>query len=238
MKYAVALLTFAVATPALAQSNAIQSDPEQFRELICELRGICDAEEQDKAWEAAIASRELGAVGPVKGPIATVTTLSSSKASSSNTRSSASRATAPRPTRTASRRSIAPRRPVAPIVAKVTDEIKGEAPLMVTFASNSSRLTRDGQVAVATFADVLRVDSALGTTDSKFLIEGHTDSVGDGEFNLELSQKRARAVVDALVELGFSQDRFVVEGKGETEPLDGRRGRDPLNRRVIAKAID
>lgn len=235
MKYAAFLLTFALATPAFAQSTSVQSDPEDFKEMICDLRGICDPGEQDKAWAAASERRELGLRGDAKGPIATVTNLSGSSAASN----SADRSERPKSRPVTRSRVIQNRRPPAqPMVAKVTAEVKGDAPLMVTFASGSAQLTPSSMSAVSTFANVLRYDEAAGKSDSKFLIEGHTDSVGLPNENQTLSQRRAQAVVDALVEMGFDAERFVVEGKGEAEPLDGRRGRDPVNRRVIAKAID
>lgn len=239
MKYAAALLTFAIAAPAFAQATSVQSDPEEFRKNICDIRGICDPAEQDKAWAVVTDRRPVGEVGEVKGLVSTLSNLGGSNAGSreasrpANNRPAAS---APRPA--ASRVISNRRRQAAPVIAVVTDEIKGNAPLMVTFASNSARLTKGSMSAVSTFADVLRLDDAMGRSNSKFLIEGHTDSAGDAIFNQSLSKERAEAVVAELVKMGFNAERFLIEGKGEAEPLDGRKGRDPLNRRVIAKAID
>ncbi len=52
-----------------------------------------------------------------------------------------------------------------------------------------------------------------------FSIEGHTDSDGAVDYNLELSSKRAVAVKTALSDLGISSDRLQTEGKGETTPV-------------------
>ena len=47
---------------------------------------------------------------------------------------------------------------------------------------------------------------------------GHTDSDGGDDFNLELSQNRAQAVVDYLVNVReVDPDRLEAEGRGETE---------------------
>ncbi len=54
----------------------------------------------------------------------------------------------------------------------------------------------------------------------KIEIGGHTDNVGDLSYNLELSQKRAKAVNDYLVEQGVDQLRLLYKGYGETEPVD------------------
>ncbi|MBC6999489.1 OmpA family protein [Cytophaga sp. FL35] len=51
-------------------------------------------------------------------------------------------------------------------------------------------------------------------------IVGHTDSDGDDQKNMQLSQKRAASVKNALVSIyNISSDRLTTEGKGETEPI-------------------
>ncbi|NLY04363.1 MAG: OmpA family protein [Campylobacter sp.] len=68
-------------------------------------------------------------------------------------------------------------------------------------------------------------------------LEGHTDSVGDANYNQKLSEKRAAAVKDVLVDFGISADRITTEGYGETQPIatnDTKEGR-AQNRRVEAK---
>ncbi len=65
-------------------------------------------------------------------------------------------------------------------------------------------------------------------------IEGHTDSQGSARFNLELSQKRAQAVVDYLVKKGVAKKRLFARGYGEEKPIatnDTALGR-AKNRRV------
>jgi len=46
----------------------------------------------------------------------------------------------------------------------------------------------------------------------------HTDHVGSDKFNFDLSQKRAQAAVDYLIQQGISPDRLVAKGYGETWP--------------------
>lgn len=57
-------------------------------------------------------------------------------------------------------------------------------------------------------------------TELKFEIDGHTDSDGQDQANLVLSQQRAAAVKDQLVSMGISQDRLTTKGFGETKPID------------------
>ncbi|UII26430.1 OmpA family protein [Fulvivirga maritima] len=53
----------------------------------------------------------------------------------------------------------------------------------------------------------------------KIEISGHTDSKGDDELNLKLSQDRANNIRDYLIEKGISSDRIVAVGYGETKPM-------------------
>lgn len=65
-------------------------------------------------------------------------------------------------------------------------------------------------------------------------VQGHTDSAGNDEYNLQLSQDRADAVRNYLVERGIDQARLTARGYGETRPIESNRtsrGR-AINRRV------
>jgi len=47
-----------------------------------------------------------------------------------------------------------------------------------------------------------------------FIIEGHTDAVGTESYNFDLSQRRANAVLNYLVEKGLNKNRFSISAKG------------------------
>ena len=51
-------------------------------------------------------------------------------------------------------------------------------------------------------------------------IIGHTDSVGKDDANQKLSDGRANAVMQDLIERGIAPDRLQAEGRGETQPID------------------
>ena len=72
--------------------------------------------------------------------------------------------------------------------------------------------------------------------DATFIIEGHTDSFGGDEFNLDLSLKRAEAVRRWLVErLRIDAANIKVVGIGKTRPIvatEGTADEQSLNRRV------
>jgi OOP family OmpA-OmpF porin len=73
--------------------------------------------------------------------------------------------------------------------------------------------------------------------DTRAEIEGHTDSVGTDEMNQILSQKRADAVVDYLVQtFGLSPSRITGVGYGETRPIadNGTEEGKRANRRIGA----
>lgn len=75
---------------------------------------------------------------------------------------------------------------------------------------------------------------------TKIRVEGHTDSVGDDASNLDLSQRRANAVVKFLVNLGVDESRLVAVGYGETKPVADNataKGKEQ-NRRVIFTIIE
>ena len=56
--------------------------------------------------------------------------------------------------------------------------------------------------------------------DTNILIEGHTDSRGEEEYNQELSEERANSVSSYLTELGVSSGRITDVGHGEAMPID------------------
>ncbi len=68
-------------------------------------------------------------------------------------------------------------------------------------------------------------------------IYGHADSVGPSTYNMNLSQKRAQAVVNYSTAKGVSSSRLTAKGFGESQPVapnstsDGRQ----KNRRVELK---
>ncbi|MCD6176701.1 MAG: OmpA family protein [Candidatus Cloacimonetes bacterium] len=74
----------------------------------------------------------------------------------------------------------------------------------------------------------------------KVEISGHTDSIGSDQYNQGLSQRRADAVVEYLVNKGIDTESFITEGYGEKKPIadnateEGR----ALNRRVEMKVLE
>ena len=83
--------------------------------------------------------------------------------------------------------------------------------------------------------DLDRLAQALkDNSNTRVLIEGHTDSVGGDDYNLGLSERRAEAVADALRMRGVPPDRYEAKGLGKAFPVasnETQAGRQQ-NRRV------
>ena len=103
------------------------------------------------------------------------------------------------------------------------------ADLRVSFITGSSELTAAGRREAQNLAEALKSPVLAG---KRFRIEGHTDAVGSRESNLELSRRRAAAVVDFLVDQGAERARFEIVGFGFDKPLRGMDARAAANRRV------
>jgi len=74
----------------------------------------------------------------------------------------------------------------------------------------------------------------------KIEISGHTDNIGSASYNQKLSESRAKAVVDYLIEHGIERSRLSYMGYGFEKPIasnDTEEGRQ-LNRRVEFKIIE
>lgn len=104
----------------------------------------------------------------------------------------------------------------------------------VHFAFDSAQLTSQAKSTLDAAVAAINANPS-----DSISVEGHTDSMGSDAYNSQLSQRRARAVVDYLVSKGVSSSRLKAVGKGESHPVasnDTREGR-AQNRRVevIAK---
>ena len=75
--------------------------------------------------------------------------------------------------------------------------------------------------------------------DHRFLLAGHTCSLGTEEYNMGLSIRRAMSVKEWLVAHGIDSERLIVRGFGETRPIMSNRWEHTrrFNRRVEIKTI-
>lgn len=100
--------------------------------------------------------------------------------------------------------------------------------LLVNFEFNSDQLTQAAKENLVQFAKALQDPRLKG---EKFEIDGHTDAVGAEIYNLDLSERRANAVVSYLAAQGIDPSLLLPKGFGKSKP----RVADPYsaeNRRV------
>jgi len=85
----------------------------------------------------------------------------------------------------------------------------------VLFVSNKSDLLPGAQLKLNEVADALTQQDS----ESKIVVEGHTDSQGGAPYNQDLSQRRAQSVRDYLLTRGIASDRLTAQGFGLTRPI-------------------
>jgi outer membrane protein OmpA-like peptidoglycan-associated protein len=83
----------------------------------------------------------------------------------------------------------------------------------VNFAFDSSELTAEAKKNLDAVAEIFNE-----FPDTDLMIEGHTDSVGNDDYNMKLSKRRAEAVVAYIKSKGVAANRFEVKAFGETRP--------------------
>lgn len=106
----------------------------------------------------------------------------------------------------------------------------------VNFHRNSARLTSNAKVKIDEIVATLLQHSKVNAS-----ISAHTDSWGEAQYNQDLSEQRAQAVLNYMNEKGIQRSRLSADALGESQPIadnktaEGRK----LNRRVeiVAKKI-
>lgn len=107
--------------------------------------------------------------------------------------------------------------------------------ILITFTTGLNFELNSAEVSGSTRDNLMKLAETLKKyDDTDILIEGHTDSSGDEDYNQNLSEKRAESVENFLVSNGVAASRLKTEGYGESQPLqtnDTETGRR-ANRRV------
>jgi OmpA-OmpF porin, OOP family len=114
---------------------------------------------------------------------------------------------------------------------KLTKSISLES---VLFSSGTANITGSSQNNLEQVLDVLKENEHLS-----FEIAGHTDSAGNYGKNVKLSENRAQAVRQFLIDNGIAPERLTAKGYGPDQPLatnDTKDGRSK-NRRVELKRV-
>ena len=117
------------------------------------------------------------------------------------------------------------------IVSKIGEEIILKN---VHFSNNSYVLNDSSKIELNKLSDYL-INYKI-----KIKIEGHTDSNGDSNLNLVLSNNRAKSVNDYLISNGVEQNQLIFSGYGDSRPIadnNSKEGR-AINRRTSFIIID
>jgi outer membrane protein OmpA-like peptidoglycan-associated protein len=99
----------------------------------------------------------------------------------------------------------------------------------ILFETDSAKLSPSAENVVRRISETMK-----NNPDLKVAVVGYTDSTGDFNYNIRLSERRAKAIVDALVKDGVAADRLAGVGVGPLSPVatnDTVEGRTQ-NRRV------
>jgi outer membrane protein OmpA-like peptidoglycan-associated protein len=120
------------------------------------------------------------------------------------------------------------------VTQEAMDELKSQARFIYFNSGKATFKSSDVPKRLDAMAALLK-----NYANSEFLIEGHTDSDGSDAFNQKLSENRADAVKNALLERGISSSKLKSVGYGETMPVAENKtaAGKALNRRTEVKLI-
>jgi outer membrane protein OmpA-like peptidoglycan-associated protein len=103
----------------------------------------------------------------------------------------------------------------------------------INFRVNSAEILPGSIPFLESIAGLLMKDPS-----TRLLVEGHTDSSGSAQRNMELSRERAYSVRNYLIDhYRIDPMRLMPVGKGFSEPLGGLESTNPKNRRVQFRII-
>ena len=100
------------------------------------------------------------------------------------------------------------------VASEELDNLKIQAK-SVYFNSGTTTFKLDlGRTSLDVIAELIK-----GSPNTKFIVEGHTDSDGSNAYNQKLSDERANVVKQALIQRGVNGDNLEAVGFGETAPV-------------------
>ena len=114
-------------------------------------------------------------------------------------------------------------------VKQINDEISVVLSNDILFEYNKANLSKKSQKTLNQAVELLNQ-----LPKRSLVIQGHTDSIGPKEYNMELSEQRAKAVYDYMMEKGLKIKKVSYKGYGANKPIadnSTKEGRT-ANRRV------
>lgn len=215
-----AFASFACAACLLSPAQAQQQPSRTTDDYVCTFAGECP--DKDQADDSANAARTPGSPRTSAARGFGLARPTGSTAASASARQAGNR---PAP----NRQMASVNRPRTPAAAAGQ-----RADLRLAFELGSANMTTVARAEAKVFAESLMRPELRGM---KFVIEGHTDSIGSRDYNIDLSRRRAQAVTDYLVSLGVPRERLDIKGYGFDRPLPGLSASAEQNRRVEAVRV-
>lgn len=216
-KFVVAAGAMLLSASAIAQAGPVAEKSSD--EIVCQLTGDCGQADPSLATQDKEETRGFSIAKRGSGQASTPAPATTAR-------------TAPRPSGAR----------IAPSSSSQTQRFAiakpatiGRSDLMINFVSGSSALTDSGKRQALAF---YRATQAPQLSGKRFMIAGHTDAKGSRALNLDLSQRRAQAVVDFLVAQGAERGKFDVKGYGFDKPIAGMNPKAAANRRVEVVKLD
>ncbi|WP_338762206.1 OmpA family protein [Bernardetia sp. ABR2-2B] len=85
----------------------------------------------------------------------------------------------------------------------------------VYFSPNSDKILQECEIIMKRLAYMMRLNPKI-----RIEVAAHTDSRGEDEYNLELTQRQAKSIKEFLIEQGIAEDRIKARGFGETQLIN------------------
>lgn len=92
--------------------------------------------------------------------------------------------------------------------------LKVAIPSSVSFDTDSATIKPSFRTVLDNVAQTISQQPDLSAN-----VVGHTDSTGNPNYNMTLSQRRAQSVASYLSDRGVSRSRLTAEGRGQTQPV-------------------
>jgi len=105
----------------------------------------------------------------------------------------------------------------------------------IYYASNQAEIKPESRKELNKMARIIKETPGI-----KVQINSHTDEIGENDYNMQLSEKRAQNVVDYLIGKGVDKSRLSAMGYGESLPIKKNAQTEEdhqINRRTTFKVI-
>ena len=99
-------------------------------------------------------------------------------------------------------------------VERVGEGIKVTFDSGILFEVNSYQLSEQSKEEIAKLSEILQKYE-----DTNIMFAGHTDNTGSEEYNLKLSEERAKSVAEYAAFTGVDATRMTITGYGESDPI-------------------